>query len=57
MLGEHVWDEEMLKETRGLFMMLAVSYFSMRLFRYLPLILGPVRVAFRTVRHLIRCCN
>ncbi len=30
MLGEHIWDADMLRETRGLFMMLAVSPFAMR---------------------------
>ena len=30
MLGEHIWDVDMLRETRGLFMMLAVSPFAMR---------------------------
>ena len=30
MLGEHIWDVDMLRETRGLFMMLAVSLFAMR---------------------------
>lgn len=30
MLGEHIWDVDMLRETRGLFMMLAVSLFVMR---------------------------